>query len=185
MKRVTVEPLGDFFEARVREAARMQDAGLGERSTRYLASVLVEAAAPGHGLPEQTFVELRAAAVTSPPEEAPRRWRALGEGALLVAGCFSEALNRRNVNRTYCAAMGASAFGVLSAIGGSNGDRAVFADVSARFDACADVLAQAAARGPDDDALLRLWQAWAATASPRLAACLRARGVVLSVSASA
>ncbi len=180
MKHVTVEPLNEFFHARVREAAQMQDARIGETAARYLTEVLTEAAARGRGLPEQTFAEPRVAAVTASPHEAPRRWRALGEGALVVAGCFTEALQRRHVDRRYCADMGAAAFGVLAAIGDSGHERAVFADVSERFEACADVIAQAAAPGPDEDALLRLWQAWSATASPRLAACLRARGVLPS-----
>ena len=168
--------LTEFFEPRVAQAARVQGAPLDPAVARYLSCVLADAATPEGGPPAETFAELRAAAVTAPPREAPARWRRLGEGALVVAGCFTPALSRRNVSRGYCAAMGASAFGVLGVLAAPPA-RAVFGEVATTFEACADVLALAGQDGDDSDELLRLWTAWRATRSPRLAACLRARGV--------
>jgi hypothetical protein len=73
--------------------------------------------------------------------------------------------------------MGAAAFGVLGALSATPPQRAAYAQVAEGFEVCADVLAQASGDGDEDDVLLRLWNAWAHTRSPRLAACLRARGI--------
>ena len=67
----------------------------------------------------------------------------------------------------------------------SRAARAVYGEVAGAFEACADVLALAGQDGDDGDELLRLWTAWRTTRSPRLAACLRARGIALDGEGSA
>ncbi|MEN9784818.1 MAG: hypothetical protein RLZZ299_82 [Pseudomonadota bacterium] len=171
--------LFDFFRARVDTAARDQGAGLEEPTRLYLAGVLTDSAEPGRGPPETTFVELRHDALRAPAGRAHVHWQRLGEAALLVAGVFAESLGRRCVSRSYCTAMGESAYGVLAHTSPATQWRAAFRQLSAEFEACADVLAEVREEpGDDDAAVVRVYGAWRATGSERLAARLRRLGVV-------
>ena len=171
--------LFDFFRARVDTATRDQAAGLEEPTRLYLAGVLTEAAESGRGPPESTFVELRHDALQAPAGRAHVHWQRLGEAALLVAGVFAESLGRRRVSRSYCTAMGASAYGVLAHTSPATQWRTAFRQLAEDFDACADVLAEVREEpGDDAAAVVRVYEAWRATGSERLAARLRRLGVI-------
>lgn len=103
----------------------------------------------------------------------------LGDVALLIAGMFSASLSRKLVGLDYYIAMGGSAYGFLST--GTNGVSArVFGELAAKFQLFVDVLGevsdQSSLRAPQD--VLRLYENWMRTGSPRAAAQLRRLGIV-------
>ncbi len=120
--------------------------------------------------------------------EAPRRGdrarllQRLGDVSLFIAGFFAESFARRLVDVDYHIAMGGQAYGsAASIVRGSQRGAAlggVFAELAAKFQRLVDALNEVAdgARSAEQD-LLRLYEVWLKTGSPRARALLLARGV--------
>lgn len=109
--------------------------------------------------------------------------RNLGDVALLISGVFPASLSRKLVDVDYYIGMGGSAFSYLSATARrSHRIRAlqgVYAELSAKFQTFVDVLAEASESSqlnssPD---ILRLYEIWTKTGSPRAASSLRNLGI--------
>ena len=166
--------LVSYFHGRVLLACEDQGVRLAPATSRYLAGVMAGAAGP----PRETLAELRAQALAAPSRDAAGSWRQLGESALLVGGVFVGALARRNVSRAYCVAMGVSAYGVLGATACEGDARAVYGGLADEFGPVADVLAEVGDT-ETSDAVVRVYRAWRATGSERLAARLRGWGIAL------
>lgn len=175
--------LFEFFREHVEEAVERQRAPVSPSAVYYLASLLAD----GGGLsdretpPADTLVELRQRAAAAPLGEAIGLWRRLGDRSLLVLGFFRENLARRAISREYWAGMGAAAYGTLDRLVPGAGDGpAVFRELAHRYDACADVLldVREEARERTDGDIVRLYEEWLATGSPRVGERLRELGVV-------
>jgi hypothetical protein len=178
--------LFDFFHTEVERAAAGVRPPVSQNAVFYLSNLLVDQArrpADEGDEPLPRLAELRARAVGAPSGEALLRWRQLGDTALMVAGFFREHLERRRVSRGYCETMGRGAYGTLGALvdRGEGSFAQVFGELAARFDACADLLAgvrDEAAACVDSD-VVRLYEEWLSTRSPRVAERLRQLGVVV------
>jgi hypothetical protein len=107
----------------------------------------------------------------------------LGDVALFIAGLFSGMLARRAIGVDYYIAMGGSAYGYLRDSADSRGRErslaAVFEQLSTQFVLFVDVLAEVAEQAPgaDDRDLLRTYELWMHSGSPRLARWLQERGI--------
>jgi hypothetical protein len=107
----------------------------------------------------------------------------LGDVALFVAGLFSGMLARRAVDVDYYIAMGGSAYGYLRDMAsGRERERSlatVFEQLSTQFVLFVDVLAEVGEQAPgaDDRDLLRTYELWMHSGSPRLARRLQERGI--------
>lgn len=103
----------------------------------------------------------------------------LGDVALFIAGVFADSLERKLVDIDYYIAMGGNAYGYLAC----NEQRAVFAEVfselSEKFVSFVDVLAQISDKShmQRDTNIMRLYEVWIKTGSPRAAKRLRALGI--------
>jgi hypothetical protein len=101
---------------------------------------------------------------------------------LVRLGFFRENLRRRAVSPEYYAEMGRGAYGTLSRILRSPGAdfSEVFGELSSNFVECTEVIAEVRdeARETREADLVRLYEEWLATGSPRLAERLRSLGVV-------
>jgi len=109
--------------------------------------------------------------------------RRLGDVALLIGGIFPGSLSRKLVDVDYYVGMGGSAYSCLSDMPhGSLRNRAlkgVYAELSAKFQAFVDVLAEVGENsrlGSSTDTL-RLYEIWAKTGSRQAASRLRKRGI--------
>ena len=118
---------------------------------------------------------------------AARRERAaqlkrLGDTSLFVSGFFGDSLARGAVDAGYYRKMGERAYGALADGERGAASRAgLFAELSRRFDAFVDCLAEIAelADLESNRGLVRLFERWQLTRSERVAGKLRARGVAL------
>lgn len=109
--------------------------------------------------------------------------RRLGDVALFIAGVFANSLNRKVVDLDYYISMGGTAYGCLSdCVRGTTQGRslgALFDELAAKFPGFVDVLGEVADNthlGGDGD-LMRVYETWVRTGSPRAASKLRRHGI--------
>jgi hypothetical protein len=109
--------------------------------------------------------------------------RHIGDVSLFVAGFFSDSLNRKLVDVDYYASIGGYAYNALSR---SETDTfsPVFAELGEKFIAFADVLSEVSERTScaSNSNLLRLYEKWLRTGSPRSGQLLIEHGVVPNAS---
>jgi len=107
--------------------------------------------------------------------------KAIGDESLFVSGFFAESLQRGLVDVDYYVAIGGAAY---DALGRQEGDvrSPVFAELARKFVGFVDVLADVSERTScaSNLALLRLYEKWLKTGSPRSAQLLAEKGVVPS-----
>lgn len=173
--------LFQFFLDRVETAVSHQGAAVSANTVYYLTQLLAE---QGHAedTREATFVELRQRAVSAPPPQAVAAWKRIGDQSLLVTGYFRETMSRRRITRAYAEAMGASAYGVLARVlaGPRGGFGEIFGELADRWDTCSNVLAEVRDEAADrsDTDVVRLYEEWLQSGSPRVAERLRELGVI-------
>jgi hypothetical protein len=107
----------------------------------------------------------------------------IGDVSLFVSGFFSDSLSRKLVDVDYYASIGGYAYHALSRV---ESDRvsSVFAELADKFMAFADVLSEVSERTScvSNADLLRLYERWLKTGSPRSGQLLVERGVVPNAS---
>jgi hypothetical protein len=176
--------LFDFFHERVESAVVHQRAPVTENAVYYLSNLLAEqvrgdeaGAAPAQDV---TLVELRHRAVSAPPGEAFSIWKQLGDTSLLATGFFREHLERRRISRDYYERMGASAYHALGRMLSKGSFAEIFEELAQRYHACVEVIAEVRdeARERNDVDIVKLYEEWLTTGSPRVAERLRSLGVV-------
>ncbi len=172
-----------FFRSRVGEAAAHQRADVSERAVVYISRLLTEAGEDRAPTPRagETLAELHVQAALADPSAAIPLLKRLGDWSLLLTGFFREQLSRRRLSREYCARMGGGAYERLERLlPGDVTIAPVFGELAQRYDACVEVIAEVrdeAANRSDSD-VLRLYEEWLRTGSPRVAERLKALGVV-------
>ncbi len=116
-------------------------------------------------------------------EEEYRALQRLGDLALFVSGLFANSLGRSLVDVDYYIAMGGNAYASLAGSERLSRSRralrAVFSELAQRFTAVVDVLAEVGDGGNPQSShdILRLYEIWLASRSPRAAARLRQLGI--------
>lgn len=173
--------LFDFFFEHVQQAVRHQRAPVSESTVLYLSNLLAEQGKRDEADDGVTLVELRQRAVSAPPAEAVEGWRRLGDRSLVLAGYFHEHLRRRRLSTDYVARMGESAYRALEALLSNRGGFAeIYSELGARFERCVEVVAEVReeTRERTDTDIVRLYEDWLTTGSPKVAEQLRRLGVV-------
>lgn len=192
----TEETLFDFFHHEVDHAVSLTGHRVSEEGVYYLSNLLVEKGRGGNPDVPDTLAELALQAqIAEDRGQAVRRWRALGDKALYTCGFFPDSLQRGPVGEDYYTRMGATAYDTLSKVlsparrtpedgaGGHKGLDAIFAELAQTFEACVDVLREVrdAARGAaaelSDQELIKLYDEWLTTGSPRALRLLQRAGV--------
>jgi hypothetical protein len=126
---------------------------------------------------------LAEAADASSAEQRTRTLQRLGDVSLFVAGFFSQGFARRLVDIDYHIAMGGRAYGTLaeSCRAGARGRAlaSVFAELAAKFQRIVDALNDVSemAHRHDHRDVLRQYEIWLRTGSPRAHGILRRLGV--------
>jgi hypothetical protein len=116
-------------------------------------------------------------------EEEFRALQRLGDLALFVTGLFAHSLGRSLVDVDYYIAMGGNAYACLADSDRLSSTRralrAVFGELAQRFTDLVDVLAEVGETGSlyTSNDILRLYEIWLASGSPRAAARLRQLGI--------
>jgi len=186
-----VASLEEFFRDELHGAAEKQHLALDGHTEHYVVKLLTtfsradaffETTAGG---PRLKPLALMLAEALGAPTLAERQHalQRLGDVSLFIAGFLPQSFARKLVDVDYHIAMGGRAYGTLadSARGAARGGciGRVFAELATKFRELVDALNEIAeaARPPDHDQLMRLYEMWIKTGSPRAAGRLRALGV--------
>ena len=188
---LAVTSLREFFHDSVQTALRQQRVAVDDHTEHYVVNVLTMFAR-SEELFEKTpeGARLRPLAhMLAEASEAPtaqRRdetLRRLGDVSLFVAGFFAQSFARKLVDVDYHIAMGGRAYGTLAeSMRGSLRGQAfavVFMELAQKFQRIVDVLnevAEMAYQHTDKD-ILRQYEIWLKTGSPRAYGILRRLGV--------
>ena len=188
---VAVTNLREFFHDSVQTALRKQHVAVDDHTEHYVVNVLTMFARSDE-LYEQTsegtrlkpLAHMLAAAAEAPtPQLRDQALRRLGDVSLFIAGFFAQSFARKLVDIDYHIAMGGRAYGTLAETMRNTmrgqAYAAVFLELAQKFQRLVDVLndvAEMAYEHSDKD-ILRLYEIWMKTGSPRAFSLLRRLGV--------
>ncbi|PZN33408.1 MAG: hypothetical protein DIU71_05175 [Proteobacteria bacterium] len=188
---MAVTNLREFFHDSVQTALRNQRVEVDAHTEHYVVNLLTMFARSDElfdRTPEGVrlkplatmLAEASEAGTTQQRDAALRR---LGDVSLFVAGFFAQSFARKLVDIDYHIAMGGRAYGTLaeSVRGTTRGQAfaAVFLELAQKFQRLVDVLNDVAemAHTHTDKDILRLYEIWLKTGSPRAYGLLRKLGV--------
>jgi hypothetical protein len=184
-----VANLREFFHDTLQGALARQHVAVEDQTEHYVVNLLTLFArsealydgAPGARL-RPLVAMLCEALETRSPAERNRALQRLGDVSLFIAGFFARSFATRLIDIDYAIAMGGRAYGALAQQGGHGRGRvlaAVFGELSAKFQPLVDALndiSECSYRHSDRD-ILRLYEVWLKTGSPRCYAILKRLGV--------
>ena len=191
MELIPVPSLQEFFRDSVDAAMASNKVAVDDHTAHYVVNLLtafVRSEALYDQMPAgprlQPLALMLADAAGAPSaEERNMALRRLGDVALFVAGFMAGCLDRSPVGINYYVRMGGGAYHCLAlALPASTRGRAiapVYAELSARFIDLVDVLTEVrhVAGASRDRDILRLYELWLTTGSPRAARLLRLLGI--------
>jgi hypothetical protein len=187
---IAVVNLREFFHDSVQEALRHQHVDVEDQTEHYIVNVLTTFArsdalyeSGGQRTVLPPLVNLLSAAMDAPTlEQRNHLLQRLGDVSLFVAGFFAHSFARRLVDVDYHIAMGGRAYSSLA--DSMRGARSrviasVYAELANKFQRMVDVLNDVAemARPATDKDVLRLYEIWLKTGSPRARQLLAQLGV--------
>jgi hypothetical protein len=189
---IEVVSLREFFHDSVQRAMLNQHVEVEAQTEHYLVTVLTRFAHADEFFgpnadcrTQRPLAFLLADALAAPAVgEQRQRMQQLGDVALLTGGFFSQSFARKLVDVDYCIGMGARAYAYLADSWRGRARGAVFSDLftelAAKFQRLVDVLNEVAdmAKPVTDQDILRLYEIWLKTGSPRARQLLQSRGVL-------
>jgi hypothetical protein len=178
----------EYFKDQVESALTRQQIRASELTTYYIVDLLCRFVRPDRSIPfnddaDEPLALRLGRALGSGGLEQRARLRYLGDFSLFTSGFFSDSLNRRAVDVDYYVSMGEFAYGSLSRRDPDTlGD--VFSELSRKFvpfmDVLSDVSERSGVRSSAD--VLRLYEKWLRTGSPRDGKRLVDRGILPNTS---
>jgi hypothetical protein len=178
----------EYFKGLIESALSRQHLRATELTSYYLVDLLCRFMRPDQRMPfnddpDQPLALRLSRALESGGMEQRARLRNLGDFSLFMSGFFSDSFRRRSVDVDYYVSMGEYAYASLSrreqdAFG------EVFADLSRKFVPYTDILADVSERTGYTSSLdvLRLYEKWLRTGSPRDGQRLADRGLAPNAS---
>jgi hypothetical protein len=188
---VAVANLREFFHESMQSALRKQKVAVDDHTEHYVVNVLTMFARSEQlydNTPEGVRLKplahmLAEASEAATPQQREAALRRLGDVSLFIAGFFAQSFARKLIDVDYHIAMGGRAYGALaeSTRGTLRGQAfsAVFLELAQKFQRLVDVLNEVAetAYTHSDKDILRLYEIWLKTGSPRAYGILRRLGV--------
>ena len=188
---VAVTNLREFFHDSVQTALRKQRVDVDDHTEHYVVNVLTMFArseelyeSTPEGIRLKPLARMLADASEAPSsQQRDEALRRLGDVSLFVAGFFAQSFARKLIDIDYHIAMGGRAYGTLAdnLRGSIRGQvfSAVFLELAQKFQRLVDVLNEVAemAYTHTDKDILRLYEIWMKTGSPRAFAILQRLGV--------
>jgi len=182
-----VTNLREFFRDSVHCALRKRHVAVDDHTEHYVVNVLTTFARSeelyehtGDGMRLRPLALMFAQAAEAPTAEARHRaLRRLGDVSLFIAGFFAHSFARKLIDIDYHIAMGGGAYGALADSVRVAALPEVFAELAKKFQRLVDVLNDVAdmAYVHTDKDVLRLYEVWLKTRSPRAFDILRRLGV--------
>lgn len=188
---IDVRNLHEFFRDSVRAALERQRIGVEDHTEHYVVNLLAMFARsealfePSPDGPRLKPLALMLADAGTAPTRAERlrSLQRLGDVSLFIAGFFAQSFAHRLVDIDYHIAMGGRAYGTLADTcrTGARGRAlaAVFAELAQKFQRVVDALNDVSemAQRHDQRDVLRQYEIWLKTGSPRAHGILRSLGV--------
>jgi hypothetical protein len=188
---IDVRNLREFFRDSVHAALERQRIEVDDHTEHYVVNLLTTFARSetlfdgASGRPQLKPLALMLAEAGEAPtrEERLRTLQRLGDVSLFVAGFFAQSFARRLVDVDYHVAMGGRAYGTLaySCSSGARGRAlgAVFTELAQKFQRLVDALNDVSemAHRHDQRDVLRQYEIWLKTGSPRAHGILRGLGI--------
>lgn len=173
-----VEDTRGFFQERIDAALTRLDIKASEQTSLYLRELLSRGTHSVIATPDQPIVtQLASALDETQPRERRQKLQETGDAALYTCGFFQEHIQGRGMSVDYYATMGGRAYQSAAVLPGPH--RSVFGELAERFSGFAQVLDEVREttmlRTPQD--IVRLYDRWRRTKSPRLAERLQEEGV--------
>ena len=171
----------EYFRELVESAMQHQQLSVGSVTSFYVVNLLAGFAHVG-GAPggdEDLPLGVRLAKALQSPGSQRDGLRRVGDTSLFISGFFSDSLARSLVDVDYYINLGERAYGSLARQGdGTFGE--VFEELSSKFPAMVDVLAEVSERSAltSNSDLLRLYEKWLRTGSRRSGTLLASQGIV-------
>ncbi|MFL6549415.1 MAG: hypothetical protein ACJ8OJ_12020 [Povalibacter sp.] len=188
---VAVTNLREFFHDSMQTALRQQHVAVDDHTEHYVVNVLTtfarsdelyEKTPEGVRLKPLAHMLAEASAARS-QQERDTALRRLGDVSLFIAGFFAQSFARKLVDIDYHVAMGGRAYGTLAenmrnTVRGQ-AFAAVFLELGQKFQRLVDVLNDVAEMSytHTDKDILRQYEIWMKTGSPRAYSILRRLGV--------
>jgi hypothetical protein len=188
---VAVNNLREFFHEAMQTALQKQRVAVDQHTEHYIVNILTMFAR-SEELYERTSEGIRLkplalmfadALQAQTSQQRDQVLRRLGDVSLFIAGFFAQSFARRLVDIDYHIAMGGRAYGTLAenARASIRGQAfaAVFAELAQKFQRLVDVLNEVAEMAyiHSDRDILRLYEIWIKTGSPRALGLLQKLGV--------
>jgi len=188
---VAVTNLREFFHDSMQAALRKQRVDVDDHTEHYVVNVLTMFARSEElyeltpeGVRLKPLAHMLADAAEAPSsQQRDEALRRLGDVSLFVAGFFAQSFARKLIDIDYHIAMGGRAYGTLADnLRGTLRGQAyatVFLELAQKFQRLVDVLNEVAemAHTHTDRDILRLYEIWLKTGSPRAFAILQRLGV--------
>ena len=187
---LTCANLREYFHGALQNALAHQHVAVEDQTEHYVVNLLT-LFSRSEQLFEQTpdgvrlkpLVQMMSEALEAPTaRERERGLQRLGDVSLFIAGFFAHSFARKLIDIDYHIAMGGCAYGTLA--GGLNRARRpvlgrVFAELAAKFQPLVDALNEISdtARRYSQADVLRLYEIWLKTGSPRARTALRGLGI--------
>ncbi|MGH7880647.1 MAG: hypothetical protein ACREQD_14280 [Candidatus Binataceae bacterium] len=187
---VPVASLREFFRDTLQSALARQRLAVEDQTEHYVVNLLTLFArsealydgTPAGARPKPLVVMLCEALEASSLAEHNRALQRLGDVSLFIAGFFPHSFAVKLIDIDYHIAMGGRAYGTLAQTVPQGAGRvlaAVFAELSQKFQPMVDALndiSDGPCRHSDQD-ILRLYEIWLKTGSPRCYGILKRLGV--------
>jgi hypothetical protein len=184
---IEVTSLREFFRDSVQHALRKQHVDVDDQTEHYVVNVLTtfsrseelyDQTEDGPRLKPLAHM-LSDAADAKTSEQRNSALRRLGDVSLFIAGFFAQSFARKLIDIDYHIAMGGRAYGTLAESVRTNSTAEMFAELARKFQRLVDVLNEVAETSyvHNDKDVLRLYEIWIKTGSPRAYAILRRLGV--------
>lgn len=181
MPKIIRETPTEFFQSLLRDALHREGVAVGPITEFYIVQLLASEVTEGHH-PEEILAEAFVLALEASPRDRIRKFRSVGDRALVFSGLWWErdCRPRRPPHTEYYLQLGSMAYRV---IGG-----APFDEMASKFEGIVDTLARVSTdtlvKSSSD--VLRLYGVWQETQNRFAARALAAQGVIVpSVPASA
>lgn len=187
---LAVASLKEYFHDALQGALAHQHVAVQDQTEHYVVNLLTLFARSEQlfeptpdGARVKPLVQMLSEALEAPTQaERERGLQRLGDVSLFIAGFFAHSFARKLIDVDYHIAMGGQAYGTLA--GGLNrGPRRVlgrvFAELAAKFLPVVDALNEIsdATRRHTQADVLRLYEVWLKTGSPRARSLLRGLGI--------
>jgi hypothetical protein len=178
----------EFFRKRVERAIARQHVEVTSDSTDYLVTLLTAFVHPEGDGPAAvleagwTLAELYCQAVQSQGLNRFRFLKQTGDVALFVSGFFSESLHRKLVDLDYYVKMGGNAYSAAASHSHSPDVAELFDDLAGHFADYVEVVGEVSEECAvaNEGNLLRLYEKWRESGSPRTEAALQRAGIIVT-----